>query len=439
MLDDNVPQPWRARSTLVLALTVVAVSLGNIQRLPYLMGEHGGGTFMLVYVLSLCVLSAPVLTAEVVVGALGRGAASGALHWASSVANMDSRWRLVGVAQALLALLTGVVVALLSLWLIDETQLLYSQTLASGSAADFANQFLDRLADTPAQFRNALLLMTGVAVVSAAGGRWGMGFLGWVILPVVIVALFGALDFVLVYTDLRPVEEFLFARDLSKWSLESTWLAIESAGFTLGIGLGVGMALGAQAPSGLPWARTVLAVAVLDTTIMMVTAIVVTAVQFEVNLVPAQGMTALFVGLPYAFANMPLGEVYGGLFFATLALVSCAAVVILLEPAVQLLSEEWGLSRLGGSILGCTAAVLLIAALLFGLDDPLGSVSRLIAGYLIPLSVLFTALFVGWRMPRPVLRGELFREPLWLFRLWWVLLRWVVPPICVLWLARAAI
>ena len=45
MLDDNIPQPWRARSTLVLTLTLVAVGLGNLQRLPFLMGEHGGGTF----------------------------------------------------------------------------------------------------------------------------------------------------------------------------------------------------------------------------------------------------------------------------------------------------------------------------------------------------------------------------------------------------------
>lgn len=437
MLDDNVAQPWRARSTLVLALTVVAVSLGNIQRLPYLLGEHGGGTFMLVYILSLCVLSVPVLTAEVALGALGRGSPSAVLHWATSVSNLDSRWRLVGMAQAALALLTGVVVALLALWLIDEAQLLHSQALASGSAADFAHQFVDRLADKPAQFRNALLLMAGIGIASAAGGRWGMGFMGWVILPVVIVALFGALDFVLVYTDMRAVEEFLLARDLSKWRLESVWLAIESAGFTLGIGLGVGMALGAQAPSGLPWARTVLAVAVLDTTIMMVTAIVVTAVQFEVNLAPAQGVAALFVGVPYAFANLPLGEVYGALFFATLALTSCAAVVVLLEPVVHLLREELGLSRLGGAILATTTAVLLIAALLFGFQDPLAIVSRLISGYLIPISVLFTSLFVGWWMPRPVVRGELYREPLWLFRLWWFLLRWVVPPICGVWLARA--
>ena len=98
MLDDNIPQPWRARSTLVLTLTLVAVGLGNLQRLPFLMGEHGGGTFFLGYVVALCALSIPVMIAEVAIGSLGRGSPGLALHWAASTANRDTRWRHPGVA-----------------------------------------------------------------------------------------------------------------------------------------------------------------------------------------------------------------------------------------------------------------------------------------------------------------------------------------------------
>ena len=65
MLDDNIPQPWRARTTLVLTLTLVAVGLGNLQRIPFLMGEHGGAAFFLSYMVALLLLSAPVLIAEV--------------------------------------------------------------------------------------------------------------------------------------------------------------------------------------------------------------------------------------------------------------------------------------------------------------------------------------------------------------------------------------
>ena len=126
MLDDNIPQPWRARSTLVLTLALVAVGLGNLQRLPYLIGEHGGGPFFLSYVVALCVLSVPVLIAEVAIGSLGRGSPGLALHWAASVANRDSRWRHLGVAQALLALIFAAVAALTAVWCLHGAMVLYS-------------------------------------------------------------------------------------------------------------------------------------------------------------------------------------------------------------------------------------------------------------------------------------------------------------------------
>ena len=60
VLDRNVPQPWAARTTLVLTLTLVAIGLGNLQRMPFLLGEHGGAVFFLLYLLALCLLSVPI-------------------------------------------------------------------------------------------------------------------------------------------------------------------------------------------------------------------------------------------------------------------------------------------------------------------------------------------------------------------------------------------
>lgn len=434
MLDDNIPSPWRARSTLVLTLSLVAVGLGNLQRLPYLIGEYGGGPFFLTYVLALCVLSVPVLIAEVVIGSLGRGSPGLALHWAASVANRDSRWRYLGVAQALLALVFAAVAALTAVWCLHVATVLYSGQLASASAIDVADAFLTYVANQPKQFAQTMTLLAAAAGVSALGSRVGMGLLAWICLPAVAITLLGVLDFVFVYTDLRPVEGFLFSNQASDWRLDSLWQALSAAGITLGAGMGLGMALGAQAPTGLPWARSVLAVAVIDTTFLMITAVIVTALFFESNVAPVQGLAAIFVGLPYAFANLPLGETYGALFFGAMAVVTWSAAVVLLEPMVMLLGNEWQLGRVSGAILSATLVVLLLAMILFFGDLPLLQVGSVSARWLLPGSVLIIALFVGWLMPRPILRGELYREPMWLFRLWWYVLRWLVPSACIIWL-----
>ena len=437
MLDDNIPQPWRARSTLVLTLSMVAAGLGNLQRLPYLMGELGGGAFFVSYLIALCVLSVPVLIAEVALGSLGRGSPGLAMHWAASVGNVDSRWRHLGVAQALLGLIFAAAAILTGVWSVHSVMALYSGELASASAIDVAADFLFFVDDRPAQFMQTIMLLVAAGGVSALGIRFGMGFLAWVCLPAVAITLLGVLNFTYVYTDLRPVQDFLFSYQTDGWQMSFFWQALSAAGVTLGAGLGIGMALGAQSPTGLPWGRSVLAVAVIDTSFLVVTAVIVSALLFETNVAPVEGLAGLFIGLPYAFANLPLGETYGALFFAATALLAWGAAVVLLEPTVLLLANEWQMGRVSGAALGATLVVLIIAALLFGGSLPLLSVGTWSTQWLLPCSVLVTAGFVGWLMPRPVLRGELYREPRWLFRLWWFVLRWLVPPASLIWLLQA--
>jgi len=436
VLDDNVPQPWRARTTLVLSLTLVAVGLGNLQRLPYLIGEFGGGAFFLAYAASVLLLSVPILIAEVSLGSLGRGSPGLAMHWAASAANVDSRWRYLALLQGLLGLIMAAMATLMAVWCFRWAALIFGGDLAAASAIDVSEVYVDYLEDGPHQFLAALALVGFTGLLSALGIRLGMGFLAWAVLPVVAITLLGVLDFIFLYTDLRAVSEFLFARDLSAWRLDALWVALSSAGLTLGAGLGLGMALGAQAPPGLPWARSILAVAVLDTAFMVTTAIIVCAALFEVNVAPAEGLATVFIGLAYAFANLPLGETYGALFYFSMGCVAASATVVLIEPLVLMIGREWGAGRLGGAILAHTLIVLIVSICLFFDATLLTSLATVTVDWLIPTSLLATSLFVGWLMPRPVLRGELYREPLWLFWLWWCVLRWLVPPVCVAWLMR---
>ena len=69
----------------MLTLTLLAMGLGNIQRMPFLMGEFGGAPFFVSYLIALCLLSVPVLIAEVTVGSLGRGSPGLAIHWLSLI------------------------------------------------------------------------------------------------------------------------------------------------------------------------------------------------------------------------------------------------------------------------------------------------------------------------------------------------------------------
>jgi len=70
--QNSIHGLWRSRWLFILAATGSAVGLGNIWKFPYITGENGGGAFVLVYLLCICLIGLPVMIAEVLLGRAGR-------------------------------------------------------------------------------------------------------------------------------------------------------------------------------------------------------------------------------------------------------------------------------------------------------------------------------------------------------------------------------
>ena len=51
------------RLAVILAMAGSAIGLGNIWRFPYMVGEHGGAVFIIIYILSTLLISLPVFIA----------------------------------------------------------------------------------------------------------------------------------------------------------------------------------------------------------------------------------------------------------------------------------------------------------------------------------------------------------------------------------------
>lgn len=59
---------WGSRGQFVLVLMGYAIGLGNLWRFPYLCGKHGGGAFVLVYLLCLVCVAYPLFLLELMIG-----------------------------------------------------------------------------------------------------------------------------------------------------------------------------------------------------------------------------------------------------------------------------------------------------------------------------------------------------------------------------------
>ena len=78
---ESKRENFGGRLAVVMAMAGSAIGLGNIWRFPYLVGEHGGSVFIIVYVLATVFISLPVFVSEFVIGRRSRCNAASSLRF----------------------------------------------------------------------------------------------------------------------------------------------------------------------------------------------------------------------------------------------------------------------------------------------------------------------------------------------------------------------
>ena len=63
---------FKSRLGFLLISAGCAIGIGNVWRFPYVVGQNGGGAFVLLYVLFLVTVGVPVLTMEFAIGRASR-------------------------------------------------------------------------------------------------------------------------------------------------------------------------------------------------------------------------------------------------------------------------------------------------------------------------------------------------------------------------------
>jgi len=440
---------WQSRTTFVLALSASAVGLGNLWRFSYLAGENGGGLFVLTYLVCLFFIAVPIMIAEVIIGSHGRGGPLMAIRWVADRSLLTRGWMLLGLLACVTGLLVLAYYVVVAGWALAYAWYMHSGVFAAASAPLVAEQFTILLDDVLLMvYWQSLFLLIALLIV-AMGVRRGLGGLAWLSVPCMLVLLAALIKFAFDSGDMDAAREFLFSAKAIDFSWHSVLVALGQALFTLGVGMGVGISYGAYAPRRLPVGRSVMAVAVFDTGISLLVGIAIFPIVFANNMEPSMGPGLLFVSLPYAFGNIMFGDLFGTLFFSLVLLAALGSVVAIMEPIVGTLMQRLRIRRFTATLsLGVTLWVLaLLAALSFAPGEfypGLGNgglfrwLDEVTVQLLLPLVALFTSVLVGWRMRPEILRLQLYRELDLFFSLWRRLLRYIAPPLILLFMIASA-
>ncbi|HEY7885358.1 MAG TPA: sodium-dependent transporter [Cellvibrionaceae bacterium] len=430
---------WGRRGTFILAATGSAVGLGNIWKFPYIAGENGGGAFVLMYLLCICLIGLPVMIAEVLLGRRGRASPIIAMREVARESGSHPAWGLIGWFGVAAGFLILSYYSVIAGWTLE-----YIKTAASGGFAGLdgaaAGQAFDGLLaskSTLVRWQTLILLVT-MAVI-ALGVKRGLETTVRILMPLLFVLLLILLAYSAYLGHFAAGARFLFSFKFEQLSLAGLQLALAHAFFTLSLGMGAIMAYGSYMPHNTSIVKTVFTVGLLDTLVALVAGMVIFPIVFATpGIEPGDGPGLMFISLPVVFGAMPMGSLFGTVFFMLVAVAALSSAISLLEPAVAYLTERFGFHRLSASLSITSCAWLLGLGTVVSFNDWAGikpllgmTVFELIdfisASVLLPLGGLLMAIYVGWFMKQRPLRRELRLDSSAMFSRWFWLVRFITP------------
>ena len=425
---------WTGRWTFILAATGSAVGSGNIWKFPYMAGEYGGGAFVLVYLICILLIGVPIMIAEILIGRRGRNSPANSMAYLAKEANTFPQWKLLGMMGAVAGLLILSFYSVAAGWAFAYIFEGFNGESAEYYGKEF-NSFLQN--ETSLILFHSLFIFVTVFIVARGVIK---GLEAWLnrLMPILFLIVILLCIYATQTGAFFEGVSYLFTPDFSKIDATVILAALGQAFFTLSLGMGAIMAYGAYMPIKQNIGSTALSVAFLDTLVAILAGIAIFPIVFANGLEPSTGPGLVFVTLPWAFVNMPLGVIFGKLFFVLLSIAALSSAISLLEPGVAWIVESLKTKRYKAAIgLGSIAWILgIFSALSFNLLSdftPIGeknffdSMDFLSNQVLLPLGGVFIAIFVGWVMKRNNVIEELNLKDGLLIKIWFFLLKFLSP------------
>ena len=450
-----------SRLGVILATAGSAVGLGNVWRFPYMTGQNGGAAFILIYLGCVLLLGIPCMLSEFIIGR--RGAANTSRVYSNTTLDHNAQLAQSGLAAhwltfrrlfpkfiGLLGILTGFLItsyyAVVSGWCL---QYIYASAAGQlqGDAA-YVTQYFQEFSTSPLRpvfWTVAILLITHLVI--CRGVRGGIERASKLLMPTLFLLLLVIVVASCLLPGAREGIEFLFKPDFSRVDSGVFLGALGQSFYSLSIGMGCLATYASYYSRQTNLLSSAVQISFVDSLIAILAGLMIFPAAFSVGVSPDSGASLVFITLPnvfnQAFAAMPaLGYVVALFFYALLSLAALTSLMSLHEVSTAFFHEEFHLTRSRAalivtvlcSIIGACCSLSLGAVegiTLFG--RPLFDVFDFVTGQIfLPVGGFLTCLFLGWMVPRRLVRDEFTNEGTvwthsWIFTTFLFLIRYVCP------------
>ena len=429
---------WATSIGFVLAAAGAAVGLGNVWKFPYLTALHGGGTFLFAYILMLLFLGIPVLVTEMVLGRRGKLDPVGTY---SKLSGGSGFWKFVGYVAISVNFIVLSFYSVVGGWI---TNYMF-QYIMGGIKGDIVEYFGGFVSNPYSPLLWYALFMGMTIYIVAQGVSSGIErasnimmptlFLLFIILAIRAVTLPGAIEGIKYY--LLP--------DFSELSGTTFLMAMGQVFFSLNIGAGCTMTYASYLSDDENIPKMSLQVPLLDFLAAFLAGIIIIPSVFAFNLDPAAGPPLLFITMPFVFGNMPLGVLFGLMFFVLMLFAALTSSISMLEVNTAFLVDNYKIDRKKAALtagffiflLGIPSSLaqgVLSNFAIFGLDF-LSAMDFLASYILMPFGAFMMTIFLVRVLGLDEAINEATNEgtiPFKIKVLWSFLVKYVVPIIIIL-------
>ena len=432
-----------SRLGFILVSAGCAIGLGNVWRFPYITGEYGGAAFVVLYLIFLVIFALPVLVMEFAAGRASQRSIARSYDELEPEGRKWHRFKWVGLAGNYLLMMFYTVVAG---WMLAFMVKSAMGEFNGASTEHVASVFGQLLAD-PVQMTIYMLIIVAIGVITTrAGLKNGVER----VTKVMMVALFVVLVALCVRAVTLPGAEegleFYLMPDFGKlfagntpaeqWATfgDAVYAALGQAFFTVSVGMGSMAIFGSYIGKDRRLTGEAVRVGVLDTLVALMAGLVIFPSCFAFGVEPASGPSLVFITLPIVFNAMPLGQLWGTLFFLFMSFAALSTVIAVFETIMAFSMDQWGVRREKACLVnGALIALLSIPCVLGfnvlsgvaipGIGDIQSIEDFLVSNNILPLGGLFLVMFVtskrGWGWKNFLAEadtGEGLRFPAWSYR-----------------------
>ena len=355
-------ESFKSRLGFILISAGCAIGIGNVWKFPYVVGQNGGGFFVLFYLFFLIAVGVPVLTMEF---AVGRASGKSVIRGYEALEPKKSKWHLHGYAALFGNYMLMMFYTTVAGWMISYFYRFLINDFKGLDTRGVTDKFSHMLSDPKGMtFWMAVIVIIGF-VICSFGLQAGvekiskpmmLGLLALiVVLAVNSILLPGGTNGLKFYLipDWKKVEEVgLFNVIIA---------AMNQAFFTLSLGIGAMEIFGSYMGKDHTLFGESMRIAALDTFVAIMSGLIIFPACFAYGINPGAGPELIFITLPNVFIQMPGGRIWGTFFFLFMTFAAFSTIIAVFENIIACCMDKWNLSRKKSALIN--GVIILVASL----------------------------------------------------------------------------